>query len=245
MSSDTAPTSGSSSTSASASTSSNPGGGSTSIPSNPNSPLKGLLLVVSSPSGAGKTTLTRRLQRQYPDVGFSVSYTTRPPRTGERDGVDYNFIDDAAFDTMVKENRFAEWAHVHGYRYGTSLESVRKALNQGQDMIFDIDYQGGQQLKAKFKDAVMIFVLPPSIEELADRLKRRATDSAENIARRLAKAADELTHYDAYEYLIVNDDLDQAFRELDSIYCAARCIRSRRAPRAQELIQQAQEKLKK
>lgn len=210
----------------------------------PSEPAHGLLLVVSSPSGAGKTTLSRMLQKEFPRIGFSVSYTTRPPRPTEQDGVDYHFVDNATFDRMISEERFAEWAHVHGYRYGTSLDAVRQALDQGRDMIFDVDYQGGQQLKASFQEAVMVFVLPPSIQELAERLKRRATDSAQNIARRLNKAADELTHYDAYEYLILNRDLDQAYEELKSIYKAARCTRLRRARVAQELIQQAKETLK-
>lgn len=204
---------------------------------------KGLLLVVSSPSGAGKTTLTRKLQEEYPDIGFSVSYTTRPPRPNERDGVDYHFIDDTTFDRMVQENRFAEWAHVHGHRYGTSLEAIRTAIDQGRDMLFDVDYQGGQQLKAAFADAVMVFVLPPSVEELKSRLKRRATESDSIIARRLSRAAEEMTHYDAYAYLVVNDDLEQAYKELKSIYLASRCSRTRRAALAQELVKQAATKL--
>ncbi len=202
---------------------------------------EGLLLVVSSPSGAGKTTLCNMLRKEFPDIGFSVSYTTRTPRPGETDGIDYHFIDQPTFEEMVKQDLFAEWANVHGHLYGTSVAAVKQALEAGRAMIFDIDFQGGSQLKSKFPDAVMVFVLPPSMHVLAERLKKRATESMEKIAMRLNGAIKELTHYGSYEFLIVNNDLDTAFLELCSIYRASRCTQRRRGHMALELLRQAKE----
>src|SRR5262245_15230205 len=155
---------------------------------NPSHP-RGLLIVVSSPSGAGKTTLCHRLIDEFPDIVFSVSYTTRPKRRGEEEGVDYRFVDRPTFDAMVERSEFAEWAEVHGHRYGTTVEAVMQALEGGKHVLFDIDYQGGRQIKAKFeKEAILVFVLPPSLEELETRLRKRATDEPEVIAQRLRKA---------------------------------------------------------
>src|SRR5262249_3678570 len=150
-----------------------------------------------------KTTLCHRLLREFPDrLKFSVSVTTRKPRAGERDGVDYTFVDPEAFGRMIDAGEFAEWAEVHGNRYGTLRSAVSEALDRGQDMLFDIDWQGGEQLKGKFADdAVMIWVLPPSIDVLAERLRRRATDSPDVIERRLATAKKELEHYGIYDFL--------------------------------------------
>ena len=199
----------------------------------------GLLLVVSSPSGAGKTTLARRLRNDFDELGFSVSYTTRPARPGEQDGVDYSFVTQEAFDAMVDQGRFAEWAQVHGHRYGTAFEAIDEALKSGKDMLFDIDYQGGRQLKSRFPDAVMVFVLPPSMKELARRLRGRATDSQTSIEKRLHGAVEELNHYDAYEYLVINENLDQAYDELRSVYVSARCNWRRRAHFAEQLVTKA------
>ncbi len=201
---------------------------------------KPMLLVVSSPSGAGKTTLTRRLMVDFDSLTFSISYTTRPPREGEQDGQDYHFVDAAAFETMVSEDRFAEHATVHGNRYGTADAQIREAFAAGRDVLFDIDYQGGRQLKAKYPaEAVMVFVLPPSMEVLAGRLRNRATDSEDIIRRRLEKAVDELGHYHAYEFLVVNDDLELAYDQLRAIYLAATCRWDRRSPMAEALIHEA------
>ncbi|MCC6748318.1 MAG: guanylate kinase [Deltaproteobacteria bacterium] len=199
---------------------------------------RGLLFVVSSPSGAGKTTLCHRLMAEFPALAFSISYTTRPKRPNERDGVDYHFTDHATFSRMVAEDRFAEWAEVHGNRYGTSLETISQNIDAGLDVLFDIDWQGATQLKSKYPDeTVMVFVLPPSLEELSRRLRNRGTDAPEMVARRLAKAREELGHYGEYEYLVTNDDLDQAYRELSAIYVAGHCTRRRRAHRALELVE--------
>src|SRR5262249_9361976 len=147
---------------------------------------RGLLIVISSPSGAGKTTLCRRLTHDYPHLVFSVSVTTRTPRPGEIDGVDYRFVDAPTFDRMVAAGELAEWAQVHGNRYGTTRAAVNQALENGRDVLFDIDWQGGHKLKAQFpEDAVMIWIQPPSLAALEDRLRRRATDSVEAIEKRL------------------------------------------------------------
>ncbi len=197
---------------------------------------RGILLVVSSPSGAGKTTLSTRLRAEFPSLGFSVSYTTRPMRTGEQDGKDYHFVTAERFERMVAEDAFVEWAWVHGHRYGTAFDSVAKAVDGGADMLFDIDYQGARQIKSRFPDAVMVFVLPPSMEELSRRLHSRATDAEDVIERRLYGAVEELNHYDAYEYLVINEDFDRAYEELRSVYLAAKCNWRRRARFAESLV---------
>lgn len=201
---------------------------------------KPMLLVVSSPSGAGKTTLTRRLMDDFDSLIFSISYTTRPVRVGEQDGQDYHFVDADTFERMAREDRFAEHATVHGNRYGTADAQIREAFAAGRDVLFDIDYQGGRQLKAKYPaEAVMVFVLPPTMKTLAGRLRNRATDAEDTIRRRLAKAVDELGHYHAYEFLVINDDLEGAYDQLRAIYLAASCRWDRRSPKAESLIREA------
>ncbi len=204
---------------------------------------RGLLIVVSSPSGAGKTTLCRRLIDEFPDIVFSVSYTTRPIRRGEEEGVDYHFVDRVTFDAMVGREEFAEWAEVHGNRYGTTIEAVQQALEGGRHVLFDVDYQGGRQIKAKFeREAVLVFVLPPSLSELERRLRQRATDEAEVIDRRLEKALDELKQYSLYQYLIVNDELPRAYDRLRAIYLAAQSSIDRLGHVAEDLVSEAQQK---
>ena len=193
-------------------------------------------MVISSPSGAGKTTLTRRLAETH-KLHFSISYTTRPARNGEQDGVDYHFVSPERFAAMVDAQEFAEHAMVHGNRYGTSIATVNRAIEQGVDCLFDIDYQGGQQIRRQWpSDSVLCFILPPSLAELERRLRRRATDSAEVIERRLATARKELAHYSEYDFLVVNEDLERAFAELSAIYTAARCTRPRAEGYAQALL---------
>jgi guanylate kinase len=200
---------------------------------------RGLLLVISSPSGAGKTTLARRLAAEF-DIRFSVSYTTRSPRTGEVEGKDYFFVSGERFDQMVANQEFAEWAVVHGNRYGTSIAAVRQSIAGGIDCLFDVDYQGGRQIRRLWPaDSVLCFILPPSMEELESRLRRRATDAPDVIERRLAMACKELEHYGEYDYLVVNDDLSRAYDQLRSIFVAARCARARRDSVAQALLAQA------
>lgn len=200
---------------------------------------RGILIVISSPSGAGKTTLARKLAEQH-NLHFSVSYTTRPPRPGETDGQDYHFVSNEEFSRKIEAQEFAEWATVHKNRYGTTVATVDQAIEQGKDTLFDIDYQGARQIKQKWpNDSVLCFILPPSVEELERRLRRRATDSEETISRRLAVAHKELFHYTDYHYLVVNDQLEKAYDELRSIYIAERCARGRNEPMAQALLAEA------
>jgi guanylate kinase len=190
-------------------------------------PRRGTLLIVSSPSGAGKTTLTRRLldEFSYPpgSLVFSVSYTTRPQRPGEVEGRDYHFVTTDQFEAMVRRGEFAEHAFVFGNRYGTAQAPVEAALDRGIDVIFDVDWQGGQMLHKRWPaDSLKVFILPPDLEVLARRLQGRATDAPEVIERRLRKAIEELNHYDEYQHLIVNDDLERAYAVLRAIYLTRR-----------------------
>ena len=181
---------------------------------------RGLLVIVSSPSGAGKTTLTKRLLEEFKgQLEFSVSYTTRPMRTGETHGKDYWFVSTDEFDEMVRKGEFAEWAFVHRNRYGTAAAPVEAALAQGRDVIFDVDWQGGDALSKRWpQDCLKIFVLPPDAETLERRLRQRATDAPHVVETRLRNAKDELTHYPEYEHLVVNDDLERAYGLLRGIY---------------------------
>jgi guanylate kinase len=191
---------------------------------------RGLMLVLSSPSGAGKTTLSRMLLEADPAVQLSVSATTRPQRPAEVDGRDYHFIDRARFDAMIRNDELLEWAEVFGNRYGTPRAPVEQALARGQDVLFDIDWQGTQQLREKVpQDLVSVFLLPPSAEELERRLHTRAQDSDDVIHSRMAKAADEMSHWAEYDYIVINRDLDDAFRELQAILLAERLKRERQA----------------
>ena len=190
---------------------------------------RGLMFVLSSPSGAGKTTLSRMLLKADRNVELSVSVTTRPRRPGEVEGRDYRFIDLARFEAMVKRNELLEWAEVFGYRYGTPRRPVEKALRAGRDVLCDIDWQGTQQLREKARDdLVSVFILPPTIKELHRRLQRRAQDSRAIIVSRMAKAADEMSHWPEYDYVIVNRDIDDAFDQVQAILAAERLKRERR-----------------
>ncbi len=191
---------------------------------------RGFALVVSAPSGAGKTTLCRRLISEDPEISFSVSFTTRPPRPREKEGVDYFFVSEETFQKMIKEGAFLEWAKVHGHYYGTSKDQVLKALESGQDILLDIDVQGAAQVKKTLgQDAVLVFVLPPSFEELERRLRRRSTESETAIRQRLENAKQEITRAEEFEYLILNDNLETAFKDLKSILMAERQRTFRRA----------------
>jgi guanylate kinase len=189
---------------------------------------RGLMLVLSSPSGAGKTTLSRLLLESDPAIDLSISVTTRPPRPGEVDGRDYHFIDRAQFDTMVARGELLEWAQVFGNRYGTPRGPVEKALSGGRDVLFDIDWQGTQQLREKGRaDLVSVFVLPPSIPDLEQRLKSRAQDAPDVIRSRMAKASDEMSHWAEYDYVVINREIAHAFEDVRAILGAERLKRER------------------
>jgi guanylate kinase len=191
---------------------------------------RGLLIVLSSPSGAGKTTISRRLLEDSGDLSMSISATTRQMRPGEVDGRDYHFVDDAAFEQMVADDEFAEWAYVFDHRYGSPKEPIKEALKAGRDILFDIDWQGTQQLKSAFaSDLVSIFILPPSMDELERRLRARQTDSEDIIQGRMRRAAGEIGHWDAYDYVLINDDLGRCIADVKTIVGAER-LRPRRHP---------------
>jgi guanylate kinase len=189
---------------------------------------RGVMLVLSSPSGAGKTTLSRRLLDMDPSVELSVSVTTRPKRSAEIEGRDYHFIDRARFDGMVENGELLEWAEVFDHCYGTPRAPVQTALAAGRDVLFDIDWQGTQQLRERARsDLVSVFVLPPSVAELERRLKARALDTDDVIHRRMTKAADEMSHWAEYDYVVINHDLDRAFGAVRAILAAERLKRER------------------
>ncbi|WP_157216743.1 guanylate kinase [Flavisphingomonas formosensis] len=190
---------------------------------------RGVLLVLSSPSGAGKSTISRMLLKSDDGIEMSVSATTRPMRPGEVDGRDYHFVDTPRFEAMVAGGEFLEWAHVFDRRYGTPRAPVEAVLAQGRDVLFDIDWQGTQQLHAKMRDdLVRVFILPPSMEELARRLNARGTDSPEVIAGRMNRAAAEISHWAEYDYVLINDDAERCLAEVRSILAAERVRRARR-----------------
>lgn len=189
---------------------------------------RGLMFILSSPSGAGKTTLSKMLLAKDSEIRLSVSATTRPPRPGEIDGVHYHFVSPERFQAMIEEDDFYEWAEVFGHRYGTPKGMIRAGLKEGQDFLFDIDWQGTQQLYQKDQqDVVRVFILPPSIDELHRRLKGRATDSAEVIAARMERARAEISHWDGYDYVIINDEVEVCFAKVCAILEAERMKRAR------------------
>jgi len=203
-------------------------------------PRRGLMFILSSPSGAGKTTISRRLLEHDSQIRMSVSVTTRPMRPGEVDGKDYFFTDRAHFDSMVEGDEFLEWAEVFGNGYGTPRARINEGLEAGQDFLFDIDWQGTQQLYQQAeRDVVRVFLLPPSLEELRRRLTSRGTDSTDVIADRMARAQEEISHWDGYDYVLVNDDIDICFAKVVQILQAERLRRARQTgliPFARELM---------
>lgn len=189
---------------------------------------RGLLFVLSSPSGAGKSTLSRMLLKADKEVTLSISCTTRPPRPGEVEGQHYFFIDEPEFKAKARDGQFLEWAHVFGHRYGTPKEPVEQALDAGKDVLFDIDWQGAQQLYQEAgPDVVRVFILPPSLEELERRLHSRAQDSDDVIADRMSRAKSEIGHWDGYDYVLINSELDACFEQVCQILAAERLKRRR------------------
>jgi guanylate kinase len=197
-----------------------------------------LMLIVSSPSGAGKTTLCNRLRGEFPDLRFSVSHTTRKPRNVEVDGRDYHFVDGNVFDQMVRAGAFAEWARVHDHFYGTSLKEIEIARAGSRGVIFDIDYQGARQIKAAVaaERAASVFILPPSLAELERRLRGRGTEDEATAVRRLENAKGEIEHYGIFDYVVVNDEINRAYEQLRGIVFAERCRRDRQARLCERML---------
>jgi len=183
---------------------------------------RGILFIISAPSGTGKTTLCKQLTANLPGLWHSISYTTRKPRPGEADGHDYYFIGEEIFREMIERNEFVEWAHVYGQLYGTPRKSLTEKIDQGIDVLLEIDVQGAMQVKKRFEDSVSIFILPPSMTVLRARLQTRASDTAEEIQRRLNKVKEEVWSYREYAYIVRNEDLGQSLRDLESIFWSER-----------------------
>lgn len=198
----------------------------------------GSLFIVAAPSGAGKTTLVRKLLEQDTAVQLSISYTTRAPRPGEQDGREYNFVDAAQFRTMRERGDFLEWAEVHGNFYGTSRVWLKDQMDAGRDVLLEIDWQGAQQVRKQFPEAVGIFILPPSLAELERRLRGRGTDSEEVISRRLTAAVGEMRHVDEFDFAIINNDLDEALKDLAAAVRAARLRCARQHARHPQVFAQ-------
>jgi len=184
---------------------------------------KGIALIISGPSGAGKGTLVKMLIKEFPNIQFSISYTTRKPREGEIDGVDYVFISKKEFKKLIEKDMFAEWAKVHGNYYGTPRKEIEEKLNKGFDVVFDIDVQGAKNLKQNLRQGVFVFILPPSIDELKRRLIKRGSDDPKTIEIRLKNAQKEMEAIDEFEYVILNDDLNKAYDYLRCIYLSTKC----------------------
>jgi guanylate kinase len=190
---------------------------------------EGLIFIISAPSGAGKTTLLKRVIEALPGLRFSVSYTTRPPRANERDGEDYHFISPSVFQKMVERNEFLEWAEVLGNRYGTARENLRLLKSEGTDLIFDIDTQGAKRVVEQIETAILIYVLPPSLESLQERLTKRGLDSPERIQFRLANAKRDMEEARWYHYVILNDRIEETVEKLKAIITAERCRKKKNA----------------
>lgn len=198
--------------------------------------MEGLLVIISAPSGVGKTTLIKRLLEERPEMVFAVSHTTRPKREGEVEGRDYYFVDEETFSRMVAQGEFLEWAVVHQHRYGTSKKEVERLLQTGRDVVFEVDFQGGRALMRHYPEAVSIFILPPSLKEVERRLRKRGTDDEETIALRLKNARIEIATAFEYRYAVINDDVERALREVLTILDAER-LRSRWAlPHVRALV---------
>ena len=196
----------------------------------------GRILVVSGPSGSGKSTLIREVRQKVPDLGYSISHTSRPPRGQEKNGVEYYFVSKEIFQKMIDDGEFVEWAEVYQDLYGTSISSLKSQIVIGRDVIMDIDVQGARNIKDHFKDPILIYVLPPSLEILEKRLRARGTDDEKVIRTRLHKAAMEIKNCVSYDYLLFNDRLEEAVEELKSILIAERCRKSVRLGKAQTLF---------
>jgi len=202
--------------------------------------MTGLLFVVTAPSGAGKSTLIRAALEKEPAIRLSVSYTTRAPRGGERDGREYHFVDPQTFQAMVERGEFLECAEVHGNRYGTSQRAIDEALARGEDLLLEIDWQGAAQIRRIFPESVSVFILPPSKQALEERLRKRGKDNEVVIVKRMAAVREDVAHISEFDYVIINDNLNEALRELNAVVISAKLGRDRQMARYQDLINQLQ-----
>lgn len=199
---------------------------------------RGILLMVVAPSGVGKTSLTRRLVADHKDLHLSISATTRQPRPGEHDGRDYHFVDELTFDRLLADEALLEWAEVYGNRYGSPRAPIVEALERGESVLFDIDFQGAMRIKAQLPDdSVLVYILPPSLQEMRRRLEARSQDSAEVIAKRLSRAKDEVVAWSTFDYVLLNEDFDRAYAELAHIYHGER-LRTARNLWVEPLVEQ-------
>ncbi len=196
----------------------------------------GKLFVISGPSGAGKSTIVRALRERVEGLGYSISHTSRKRRSNEKDGIDYHFVDNKRFEEMIEEGAFVEWAKVYDDYYGTSFASLNSQTDLGLDVALDLDAQGAKNIKGHFENSISVYVLPPSFEILEKRLKKRATDRESVIEARMEKALGEIRKAGWYEYIIINDDLENAVREMESLIRSERCRTARQAPRVRELF---------
>lgn len=204
--------------------------------------MSGRLYVISGPSGAGKSTIIRLVRERVPGLGYSISHTSRAPRKGERNGVQYHFVDRNTFQKMIDQGAFVEWARVYQDYYGTSIEGLRGRLDEGLDVILDVDSQGAANIRKHFKESVLIYVLPPSFESLEKRLRGRATEDETVIRARFEQASGDIRNCARYDYLVFNDALDDAVRETEAIIIAERCRKSRRLPRVEKTFPQSFQK---
>jgi guanylate kinase len=198
---------------------------------------QGILIVLSGPSGAGKGTICQEVLRELPELNFSISATTRLPRAGEQNGVNYWFVAQEEFKNMIRQDDLLEWAEVYGNYYGTPRRYVMEMLEKGQDVVLEIDTQGAMQIKDKFPDGVFIFIVPPSLDELGKRIHKRGTETPEVIKKRLSCAANELTYAEKYNYVIINDEVNKAVRCVESILTAERCRVNRNVKLIKEILQ--------
>ncbi|MBW2203893.1 MAG: guanylate kinase [Deltaproteobacteria bacterium] len=198
--------------------------------------MSGQLFIISAPSGAGKSTILTAVKKRVSGLGYSISHTTRKPRGDERNGVDYHFVDDRTFTKMINEGAFVEWAKVYDNFYGTSSSNLQDQTSSGLDVLMDVDIQGGQNIKDRFPDSVLIFLLPPSLEELERRLRERGTDNEPVIRARMESAADDIKNCTWYDYIIVNDKLEKAIDEAQSIIVSKRCVTARQLPEVKRLF---------
>ena len=198
--------------------------------------MSGQLFVISAPSGAGKSTSLMTVRQRVPGLGYSISHTTRKPRGDERNGVDYHFVDDRTFTKMIDEDAFVEWAKAYDNSYGTSSSGLQDLTASGLDVLMDLDIQGGRNIKNRFPDSVLIFLLPPSLEELERRLRERGTDNEPVIRARMEMAADDIKNCVWYDYIIVNDKLEKAIDETQSIIISKRCVTARQLPEVKRLF---------